>query len=178
MTEETGSAELDVLLAQAKALIERGKQRRALDALWRAEAIARGKPEAIRELTSFASRFEPQFEPRQKAHLEELARTLQHDAEAASRPPQVALPAEVDEADPVRVVLWTFLALCGGGALLGGVLGFVGSSSCSGDMLCFSRGDTTIAGALIFGLAGAGIALVGLLVWLVLRTVRHRRSPH
>jgi hypothetical protein len=86
--------------------------------------------------------------------------------------------AVADPRDPTRVVLWTFLALGGGGALLGGVLGFaLGSSSCSSeDMICFSRGDTTFAGAIIFGLAGVGIALVGLLAWLLVRVATRRGS--
>jgi hypothetical protein len=142
-----------------------------LEELWVAEAAARGNPEAIRELADFASAFEQQVEPRHKPYLEELVRTLQHDAETASRS-RIATPAGVAEPPrTARVVLWTFLVLGVGGALVGGVIGLVlGSSSCSGeDMLCFSRGDTALAGVIIFGSAGTAIALVGLLAWLLIR---------
>jgi hypothetical protein len=178
MAERTGPTRLDASFARARALIERGKQRQALDELWKAEALVRGNPEGIRELSNFASAFEQQVAPRQKPYLEELARTLRHDAETASRPRTTTTAAVADPRDPIKVVLWTFLALGGGGAVIGGIIGFVlGSSSCSSeDMICFSRGDTTIAGVIIFGLAGVGIALVGLLAWLLVRVAARHGS--
>jgi hypothetical protein len=177
MSEGTWPVQLDASFAKARALIERGKQRQALDELWKAEAIARGNSEAIRELSNFASAFEQQVTPRQKPYLEELTRTLQHDAETLSRPQTATKTAVPAPRDPIRVVLWTFLVLGGGGALVGGVIGFALGSSCSSeDMICFSRSDTTFAGVIIFGLAGVGIAIVGLLVWLLVRVATRRGS--
>jgi hypothetical protein len=106
-----------------------------------------------------------------------LVAALEHDAKMASRP-QMAMPSEADAPGWARVGLWALLVLGGGGAVICGVLGFAsGSSSCSSqDIVCFSRGDLAFVGAVVFGLAGAGIFLVGSLVWLLVRMARRHRS--
>lgn len=48
----------------------------------------------------------------------------------------------------------------GGGALAGAVLGFAGGEDCTGQFLCFSRGQLAAGGAVLLG----GIGLIGGLV--------------
>src|SRR5438270_3431429 len=101
MSELTASSELDIRLAKVQALIEQGKQRRALQELWNAEAHARGNADAIREMLDFTTAFEQRVEPRQKSRLTDLVATLEHDAEQASRSP-IAAPLVSDSAPTQR----------------------------------------------------------------------------
>jgi hypothetical protein len=84
MSFATKSTEFDVRLARARDLLERGEQSGAIDELWEAEAFARGRADAIREVLDFSSGFEWRVEPEQASRLVELVAALEHDAEEAS----------------------------------------------------------------------------------------------
>jgi hypothetical protein len=82
---ETGLSAIDLRLTKAQELIARGKQRRATQELWNAEALARGNEDAIRKLLDFTTAFEQQVEPRLKPRLADLVVALEHYAGSASR---------------------------------------------------------------------------------------------
>jgi hypothetical protein len=173
---ETGSSalDLDLRLTKAQELIARGKQRRALDELWEAEALARGRADAIREMLDFTSAFEQRVEPRQKSRLADLVAALQHDAEMASRAP-VAARAVPESTQTERsgtafyLRLFLSLVLAAGVAALILLYWLVSATTCpcsKQDFLCiFGDPATSGAGA---HLAGVGMGLlyggIGLLI--------------
>jgi hypothetical protein len=100
LTEGTESSQLDARLTEAQELIARGKQQRALDQLWEAEALARWSADAIRKMLRVASAFEQRLEPKQKPRLTYLLATLELDAKEAARAPVTAPPRPVDATPP------------------------------------------------------------------------------
>jgi len=79
MNETAVSSEIELLLRQARALIEQGDQERALPELWRAEALARGDSVALQEILDFALDSDQWF------GLALLVEALQSDISAATR---------------------------------------------------------------------------------------------
>jgi hypothetical protein len=83
MNETTGQSQLEARLAKAQAWLERGKQKRALQELWFAEAQARGNADAVRRLIDFTALFEQRAEPMLRSRLADLVAALEHDAKIA-----------------------------------------------------------------------------------------------
>lgn len=181
MNEVRRESQLGVRIAKAQALIERGKERRALDELWEAEAQARGNGNAIHELIDFTTALEDRVERRQSSRLAELVATLEHGAKQASLVPVTTAADEPNQGrrrwpGGFRGVLLAVLVLGGVGVVLGAVIGAAaGSCDPNKDICIGSQGDWAAIGAIFLGLAGAGIALLGSLLWLLGRmTARHR----
>jgi hypothetical protein len=123
VTEGTEPSQLDVRLARAQDLVARGRQRQALDELWRDEALARGDAGSLRQIDDFATSLQQQLEPKQASRLAELTDVLQHDIEMAVRSPGATDSPPRSLARGLGVAfLW---AISGGfaGAVIGGVVG-------------------------------------------------------
>jgi hypothetical protein len=115
MSRETDSARLEVRLARAKESIEQGDQERALGELWRAEALARGDIEALREILDFAT------SSGQWVGLSPLVETLRHDIGAATG----SLPTAPRKRRQLSFLQAFLLSVAGAlaGALVGGEIG-------------------------------------------------------
>jgi hypothetical protein len=89
-------------VGNAQALIDGGKQRRALAELWRAEALARGDVAALTDLLELASSLNGQVEHRRSSELEDLVEVLYRDIENAERRPAAYPPAPSVDSTYVR----------------------------------------------------------------------------
>lgn len=89
-------------VGNAQALIDGGKQRRALAELWRAEALARGDVAALTDLLELASSLYGQVEHRRSSELEDLVEVLYRDIENAERRPAAYPPAPSVDSTYVR----------------------------------------------------------------------------
>jgi hypothetical protein len=189
---ETGSSALDLRLTKARDLIVRGKQRPALNELWEAEALARGNADALREILDFvaASSFGGSVgatggwrQPlsRESAELAELLATLEQDAKQAAIMTSAAesaghwWPRERWWPPGLPGALLAIFVLGVLGVAVGVVIGLVTTAPCnSQDFICFSPGETAFIFAIVFGLGGAGLGIVGSLLWVLGRkAARH-----
>jgi hypothetical protein len=182
---ETGSSALDLRLTKARDLIVRGKQRRALNELWEAEALARGNADVLREILDFvaatgfggASGDSGQPLSRDSAELAELVATLQHDLERASRMRSAAKPVGRWPRG-FSAAMWAILGLGGLGVIVGTIIGNAVSESCDPNKdLCLPQGLAVTFYAFLFGVGGLAIGLTGsLLVWLLGRMAARHQS--
>ena len=183
---ETPSPQLRLHVGKAQELVERGKQKQALQELWFAEAQARGDGAAIRELINFTTQFEERIEPKRKPRLAELVAALEHDAKVATRS-LVASHAVTQCAQTGRSGAAFYLGLALSVVLAAGASGLIllfwvfqmsDPCSCSGQDFCFFGNPAT--GGVDAHLAGAGWGLgllfggVGFLILATYLVVRFR----
>ena len=181
-TETRASSELSLRLTKAQELIDGGKGQRALDELWKAEALARGDADLLRRISALASSLKDRVEPTQASRLAELLEVLRHDAEATSRPPVVSRPVREDSrrsSDAPAFYFGLALSLLVAAAVSGLALLVWGIHTsnpcpCTGDFCIFGNpavggADAHLASASAGLLdAGMGIGLLvasGYLIW-------------
>lgn len=152
MNETTAASRVGAHLTRARELMERGKQRLAIDELWEAEAQARGSEAATHELIDFTIAFERRIGPKQRANLVELLAALEHDAEDAwPTAPEPTAPTTASSRPPGQ------LALSVVSIIVASVVGVALLFASTSDFMC-----STVARSSGEDVANAGtIALLG-----------------
>jgi hypothetical protein len=154
------SRELARRLSLARELLERGRERQALEQLWRAKWLARRNADALRELLAATTSFKQQAGSHYATGSDHFAKTLQQDIAAAIRQPTA--PAVTANK---RVGLSNLLL----GLFAGGFVGIVCGALVGGliDDLTASPADILpgLAGSLIGALVGVVIGpVIGVVV--------------
>jgi hypothetical protein len=169
---ETELLDVGLRLMKAQELIARGKQGRALDELWEAEALARGTADAIRKLLSFTSAFAQQVEPRKRSRLADLVAVLEHDAVALREwDGKLTASAQNENANGLPDGGPSRLLGCAGAMLFASVVAAATWSTFDGGLFCTS---TVHQGANINHAFGV-VFLSGLAGSVLLLFVRKRR---
>jgi hypothetical protein len=174
MNKTTGPSQLDARLTQAQELMARGKQRHALDEMWKAEALARGNPEAIRELSDFTTAFAMEVGPSQTSALADLIDALENDAKQTRAPG--ARPSATGHRSTLAG-LGILVLVCVGvvaGAAVGFAVGLRLDNPDSGGSLLDLELGASLGAAVGMLVGGIALPLVALLLARMFRAGRNR----